>query len=402
MGRGERLRRVTVLASGTALALVACACGGPAHQSTTTTTGHPPTSTTVPTTTTTTTTKGVPTGGPLPSAFDPVSFTAVSPSDYWLLGIAPCVGQAGATGECPAVVRTTDGGATFVSLPAPPSPVAGTSGVATLRFATLLDGYAFGGPQAPFWDTHDGGEHWSQPGLAGVEAFGTGDGYAFAVTSACGTGSCQGFELRRSPIGADDWTVLPLPGAAASAAVIVSMAVHGPSVWLMVTLSTSTSPSKAIWRSTDSGASFASEPAPCAPELAGTIQPSSTSVLWAVCPTGMMASAYRSVNGGGSWSPIATPQMPNSARIAPASDTVAVVAAPPTGLLRTTDGGASFVRVTGHFPGIWAFVGFTDASTGSALLVLSTRASTTPHVPEEQLWRSTDGGVDWHQVTLGS
>jgi photosystem II stability/assembly factor-like uncharacterized protein len=363
---------------------------------TTTTTEHSTTTTSAPpTTTTSTTTSGVPAGGPPPSTFDPISFTAVSASDYWLLGAAPC-----ATGECPSIVRTADGGGSFVSLPAPASPIAGTAGVTTLRFATLLDGYAFGGPLGPFWDTHDGGEHWSQPGLRGVEAFGIGNGYVFAATSICGTGSCPGFALRRSSIGSDDWTDLALPPAAATAG-SVSMTVHGASVWVMVTTSTSTTPSKVIWRSTDSGTSFTSETAPCIPGLGGTAQASSTSVLWAVCPTGMMASSFRSVNGGASWSSIATPEMPNSARIAPAGDTVAVVSTGSTGeLLRTSDGGTSFVRVRGAFPGFWAFLGFTDTSTGSGLLVLSTQASKTPHVPAEQLWRSTDGGVDWHPVTF--
>lgn len=361
----------------------------------TSTTTSAPESTTTSLPATTTVTSGVPAGGAPPSTFDPVSFTAVSASDYWLLGIAPC-----ARGECPSIIRTTNDGATFASLPAPTSPVGGTAGVATLRFATLLDGYAFGGPRAPFWDTHDGGEHWSQLGLDGVEAFGTGGGYAFVVTATCATGSCGSFALQRSPIGSDDWTALTLPGAVTTEGPL-SLTVHGASVWLMVTTSSATLPSKAIWHSTDSGTSFTSETAPCVPGLGGTVQASSTEVLWAVCPTGMMASAFRSLNAGSSWSSIATPEMPNSARIAPASQTVAVVSAGPTGsLLRTTDGGTSFTRVGGRFPGFWSFLGFTEANTGSGLLVLSTQASKTPHVPAEQLWRSSDGGANWRPVAL--
>ena len=84
----------------------------------------------------------VPAGGTVPSGFDPVSFTAVSPSEYWLLGDAPCSNPV-----CTSIVRTTDGGSHFVGLPAPASPLlegqGSSTGINTLRFADDLDGYAF-------------------------------------------------------------------------------------------------------------------------------------------------------------------------------------------------------------------------------------------------------------------
>ena len=43
--------------------------------------------------------------GAVPAGFQPVSFTAVSERDFWLLGTVPCHG-----GRCTAIVRTTDGG----------------------------------------------------------------------------------------------------------------------------------------------------------------------------------------------------------------------------------------------------------------------------------------------------
>ena len=103
-----------------------------------------------------------PAGGPVPSGFDPLSFTAISADQYWLLGEAPCSNPV-----CTSIVRTTDGGAHFVGLPAPTAPITTTGGgINTLRFADTLDGYAFAtGPGGEFWDTHDGGEQWVAAGV---------------------------------------------------------------------------------------------------------------------------------------------------------------------------------------------------------------------------------------------
>ncbi|HET9059878.1 MAG TPA: hypothetical protein VFN61_08145, partial [Acidimicrobiales bacterium] len=67
-------------------------------------------------------------------------------------------------------MRTTDGGAHFVGVPAPQAPLVSGgaaspgSAIDTLRFADALDGYAFAsGPGGPLWETHDGGAQWSQP-----------------------------------------------------------------------------------------------------------------------------------------------------------------------------------------------------------------------------------------------
>jgi len=342
-----------------------------------------------------------PAGGPVPAGFDPVSFTAVSADEYWLLGTAPCPNPV-----CTSIVRTTDGGSSFVGLPAPPAPVP-TGGsqpagfVTTLRFADQADGYAFGlGAGGGFWDTHDGGGHWSQPGfLSGRQllGFGTGAGDAFALVGSCGQGGCSGLSLERSPVGTDAWTALALPVPDGSGP--ADMAVQGPDIWISVTTPTS-SEYQLLVRSTDSGATFTTGPSPCYAGLGGQIEPSSASVLWATCPTGMEAQALRSSDGGAHWATLQTGAatggagLANSAVLAPASATTAVLEPGPTGeLLRTTDGGASWSVVSSAPPGDYWFswIGFTDPSTGSALRVLQ--------VPQggsvNQLWRSSDGGASW-------
>jgi hypothetical protein len=91
-----------------------------------------------------------------------VSYTAVSADEFWLLGSVPC-----APSVCTSIIRTTDGGGHFITVPAPPAPVVdGTPGGAagpldTLRFADPSDGYALAegqsGNATDLWVTHDGG-----------------------------------------------------------------------------------------------------------------------------------------------------------------------------------------------------------------------------------------------------
>ena len=347
---------------------------------------------------------GAPAGGPVPKGFDPVSFTAISANQYWLLGEAPCTNPV-----CTSIVRTTDDGAHFVGLPAPVAQVmiAGSStssaGVNTLRFADELDGYAFAtGPGGAFWDTHDGGEQWSQPGfLAGREllGFGTGGGYAFALLGLCQQGNCSGIVVERSPVGSDQWAALnvPVPGSVDQ---LAAMTVHGADLWFSVTTSAGQA-NQLLVAGTGSGSSFKTYTSPCSSGLGGTLEASSSQVLWAVCPTGMMAQAFRSTDGGAEWSTLPVGELDNSALLAPASDTSAVIEPSAQGqFLRTGDGGATWQTVYPSSSGDfwWSWAGFTDSSTGSALRTESNPPAgwPFPNGPSpQQLWRSSDGGMTW-------
>jgi hypothetical protein len=371
------------------------------------------TTTTSPRAGTTTTAAAAASGGPVPAGFDPVSFTAISADEYWLLGDAPCSNPV-----CTSIVRTTDGGAHFVGVPAPAAALdvgSGSSGsvgrVNTLRFADHSDGYAFDtNPGGAFWDTHDGGGHWSEPAfMAGKDllAFGTGAGYAFALASKCDNGTCSKVVLERSPVGSDQWTALtvPVPSGVDGP---VTMTVHGSDLWFSLTTPESRA-NQLLVAGTGSGSDFTTYKSPCYPGLAGTVQASSSDVLWAVCPTGMMAGAFRSTDGGAHWQALsATGELENSAVLVPASDTVAVLeSSSQSQLLRTTDGGASWKSVSS--PGgsglYLSWAGFTDESTGSALLSETNAPANWPwpNGPSpEQLWRTTDGGATWSgPVKLG-
>jgi photosystem II stability/assembly factor-like uncharacterized protein len=302
--------------------------------------------------------------------FSPVSFTAIGDHDYWLLVKGPC---------CFSVLHTTDGGRSFARLPAPALPTEGTA--PTLRFADRRDGFAFvPGVGGAFYATHDGARSWRRIALGTVLAFATGGGNVYAETARCSLRRCTRYRFERSPVAADAWTARAPPFVPDGA--IVDLAAHGSHVWLL--------DGDVLARSSDGGRSFVTGPGPCVAGLGGELSPTSASVVWAVCPTGMLAGAWRSTDGGFRFRRVPTPPLANSAVLAPASRNTAVLARG-SRLLRTTDGGGSWRATSTPGPVVSvAWIGFTDARVGAALV------QTKPDV--EVLWRTTDGGASWSAI----
>jgi hypothetical protein len=166
----------------------------------------------------------------VPSSFVPQSFTAISENDYWVLGSVPCV-----SGRCTAIVRTTDGGASFSSIHAPELQNVGASGSeATLRYADHDDGFAFvTGEGGAFYATHDGGTSWHPLRLRSLIALSTGGGYVYAVSARCTSNRCAGFRFARSPVSRDAWTSTALPFTPDGP--VLDLSAHGTNVWLLGT-----------------------------------------------------------------------------------------------------------------------------------------------------------------------
>ncbi|NNN19664.1 MAG: hypothetical protein HKL84_07400 [Acidimicrobiaceae bacterium] len=128
------------------------------------------TSSTTTTTSSTTTTKPpvvAPAGTPLPSGFEPQSASFVSSNIGFVLGISNCTG-----GPCLTIARTEDGGKTWLSIPAPATPLAqgplltsNSAAVSRIRFVNILDGYLYG---PSFYATKDGGATWQKVTLSGA------------------------------------------------------------------------------------------------------------------------------------------------------------------------------------------------------------------------------------------
>jgi hypothetical protein len=328
-------------------------------------------------------------GPRVPPEFSPLSFTAVSDSHYWLLGLVRC-----GSSRCWSIARTTDGGRSFAAVPAPPLPVSGTTPY--LRFADTRDGFAFvPGVGGAFYATHDGGATWRRLRFGTVFGFATGGGNVYLLTGRCTQQRCVDYRFRRARVSAGAWTATPLPFTPEGP--VADLAAHGADVWLLATPAAGPyGRHDLLARSRDGGRSFVTGPGPCYPGLGGTVAPTSPGVLWAVCPTGMLAGASRSTDGGISFARLHTPPLVNSTQLAAASDDTAVLAGNGAGsrLVRTIDGGSTWHRVRTPGRVVFApFIGFTDARVGAALVQ-------TNNTPRFALWRTTDGGATWSTVPI--
>jgi photosystem II stability/assembly factor-like uncharacterized protein len=327
-------------------------------------------------------------GRQLPTYFTAVSLSALDDRDFVLLGTVPC-----SVGRCYVIERTAGGGRSFTRVATPRGlPTEGTSPM--LRFADARDGFVmvpFG--WSSFWSTHDGGVTWRRLRFPDVVAFTTAGGEAYAVTARCTTQTCSGYHFARARAATARWQESPLPFVPDGP--VIDLAARGRNVWLLGTPGgTRLLHHDVLARSTNGGRSFITGDGPCIPGLGGDLEPSSARVVWAACPTGMLAGASRSTDGGATFEPLRTPPLVNSARLAPASDGSAVLAANGAGrpLYRTTDGGATWrpLRRLPRNDDVWSDVVFTDSRIGDALVQVGARPAA--------VWRTTDGGTTWSRV----
>jgi photosystem II stability/assembly factor-like uncharacterized protein len=372
-----------------AVAMAGCASSPSANHRTTTTTA-------LATTTTTSTVRLT----PVPAGFTPDSFTAVSDQQYWVLGTAPCE-----SASCWNIVSTSDGGQHFAAIPSPPLAALSPNIGYSLAFATNEDGYLYNG--TTFLTTHDGGGNWQTSALGGIQAFATSGGYVYVLSAQhCTSGSCR-VALFRSPVGEDHWTTLSMPIQVIPAsqngtpyAPGVELAAHGPSLWVVGPNGASVTAPDILAISTDDGSTFTTVPALCSGGLRWDLQPKSRSVVWALCVTGLHSSIYRSVDGGLTFTPLSSaPESANSATLAPQSDTSAFFFTAGFGspeMQQTTDGGASWTASSFQPQNFVGWMGFTDPTTGEALVQNPTTNGTIMLV----LWRTTDGGGSWSKVNF--
>ena len=330
-------------------------------------------------------------GSPSPTSshgpFIPDSVTFVSAKTGWVLG--------GLCSTCPSsLLQTRDGGATWASVPAPPTSLGTDSGtgVREVRFANLNDGWVFG---AEIWATHDGGAHWTQPTLPGWTP-GRVDGLeaAAGVVHAVALGGPNGFLIASSPVGRDAWTAStttlpygagPVPGA--------QMVLRGTSGWVIENDRTVVSGARL-----ENGAWVPWEP-PCRTVGGPATLAAGPGVLAAVCEEGIWTGpsvsvhAYLSSDGTAFHrlaAALPTQDLRAAAAPGPGVIVVGADASSTPALLATFDGGSSWTPVFkgGTYEG-WNDLGFTSPVQG---VVVDTVAGT--------LLMTHDGGHTWHPVPL--
>ena len=138
--------------------------------------------------------------GPVPPGFGPESFTAIGTDTWWLLGTAPC-----SSPPCTSILRTDDGGHSFVGTPAPR-----TTQVSQLRFANAADGFAY---DSQLWVTHDAGAELAPgPPRRGGDRSWPRPTASPTRSSATATRARAGSSAR--PWASDTWTTLTAAGSA--------------------------------------------------------------------------------------------------------------------------------------------------------------------------------------------
>jgi hypothetical protein len=329
-----------------------------------------------------------PAGGPVPRGFQPVSMTFVSASEGWVLGTAPCAQQ-----PCTSVVRTTDGGRSWIGIPAPRYPLATTDlqrGLRDIRFADPLDGFAFG---SQLWATHNGGATWRHVPMPGsIGDLETSDGVVYAAVM---TGA-NAVTIYESPASGGRWTPVPgLPAGVPGDAWLGMITLHGPAAWIILGGRLYASPA---------GRNWIREPVTCGSDY-GMVSAAaySTQRLTLLCVGDpAMGSAGKvllaSADGGARFTRIGAPPL--------GGDNFDQLAQPTAGhIFIATFSGATWLDVSGNGGrswsqslrlldgGLgWSDFGFTTPSQGAAIEGNPPQGG--------RMYMTWDAGLAWHPVTF--
>jgi photosystem II stability/assembly factor-like uncharacterized protein len=328
------------------------------------------------------------------SGFQPQAVTAVSESTFWVLGTNGCA----ASGCVSEIMHTVNGGKSFHRIPAPPTdflagntPNTGPPLVSDIRFADLSNGWVFGNT---LWATHTGGAAWHQitfgGSLLGVDQLEPGaNGYVYGVFETCtdpSTATGCVHHLMRSRATSDTWSVITPPGNPVG---WPRIGVHGDTVWAMY-----------FMRSTglelisrNDGAFWVRGASACQPDLPGSLDPVTTTVIWAFCANGNTGGPMVSSNGGLAWASGGGVGglFSNGGTVAALSTQHAFVADPGSGLSVTDNGGRTYQAIAELNGATW--VGFTDFEVGYVITHNQNTKATA-------LWRTTNAGAIWSPVAV--
>jgi photosystem II stability/assembly factor-like uncharacterized protein len=327
----------------TAAALASCSSSPakPRSQSTTSTSAAVTTSTS--SAPSTSTTEAGPGGGPVPAGFVPQSVTFISSAEGFVLGVAKCT-----SGTCAAVLRTRDGGRSWVGIPAPTVQVGtGTGRASLVRFADATDGWVSG--HGVLYATHDGGSTWqslASPGGGTIESMEAGAGYAYVLIISGDAANPAPASVYRTPVAADNWSLMS--GSSVSGAVSGKLVVQGTSAWEVA----QPAGARSVFKSLSSG-QWVSRSLPCQGPSGQALAATDADHLAVVCANGAAAGqqpklVYTSANAGQSWS--AAGSAPDG------GDTLGVAMASPTTIVIAAASGASFLYGSFDAGKTWAAV----------------------------------------------
>jgi photosystem II stability/assembly factor-like uncharacterized protein len=271
-----------------------------------------------------------------------------------------------------------------------PSLVGDNPAVSKVRFATPLDGWAFG-PQ--LWATHDGGKSWRQINepqpVSDLEAAA---GVAYALI---------GDQLLRTPVSADTWREVRQVGESAM------IALHGHAIWVVQ----GGGPGATKLLVSADGATWQTLPDPCASLQSdwtlSAVAPVTASQLFLLCGGGVGAGSESktvlySADAGRTTKATATdpPRGGVASGFAAASDSVVAIAAVSgaSEVYRSGDAGKSWQMPLQQGDGGFGYydVGFTTPTQGVAIYGRPGQ----PNTPHPELLMTRDAGATWSVVHL--
>jgi len=325
-------------------------------------------------------------GAGVPSGFLPSSTSWIDDHRGFVLGFAPCP-----AGQCPVLVRTADGGATWTRVRVPAVSLTSVDRRVRVHFANELEGLVTDGRK--LYVTHTGGRLWRPIELPGdVGALASNAGTLYAIVS-----DDNRTRLFATPRGVDRWAAvagIELPGASGSGTVVargtgayVALNVIHESIGYWAT------ENGRVWRATEPPC-----PASANPELslAGP-------TVFALCSYNpgrgfMFKDLLRSDSGGPFTLAGQAPEAGITTEFAAASaSTVAIVAigAGAAWLHRGTDGGKTWDSplVIDEVP--FADLGFTGELTGTVVWG-------GPLWGDARVYRTHDGGATWTPLIFAS
>lgn len=286
--------------------------------------------------------------------------------------------------RCLELWRGDVGGRHFTKRTAPHSSAPTTTNesgsIGALVFANGSDGYAI----PPFYEnvgksssvTTNGGRSWRSASFAKnarIIAMTAGGGFFDAVIATCTRGKCHDYRLERSKAGSRSWTSRSLPDSSSLGNIPVGLGAYKTTVF--VSLMPSGKHAKPLLLVSSAGGPFAIRSEPALGTVgACSLWPTSSTVLWAECPTGMMASVERGVGSSPRFTRVWTTSGTGGSAFSAVTSTLAFrytgIASPLNTLERTTDGGTRFSvmsRVAGKETSAFGIV-FSTQSRGDLLV----------------------------------
>jgi photosystem II stability/assembly factor-like uncharacterized protein len=345
--------------------------------------------------------------------FRPIDLTFVSTVQGRALGTADCLSG---PGRCTAMAHTLNGGLSWTSTTPPPAniyiPDAGGCAapcISSIRFATLLIGYAFGnalistsyGTEA-FFMTTDGGQTWRrEPG--GADALETLDGNVIRVTD---PGNCPpgcAYEVETAPIGSSQWQHVTLPGPAGSGD-SVRLARTGKHAFIQSygNMAGGAPAVSVLWSSSDDGATWARHSEPCLQDgTRFTGEVDSTDLTTAPDGSLTILCVHRATGDGftitSSDDGITFYRAPQSLGAAGASlvgaASVTVLFVDSDMLYRSSDAGAHWQRTQQNSVGplTASWIGFQSLTIGHVIEPGATQSNLNPSA----IWTTRDAGKTW-------